>query len=151
MQVQRREARGRGGVADTLAAGRADKNLLPPDAAACFAGGNKGHFNWRIPYVLQAPSQRSAIPAAHMSPSCSYTCPTASPTPRQPVLIISISSSTDFTLLSRVSRSQKAPGLCPLPGAGASPWSAGHHQIAELLQMRATPPALDVHISYFYN
>ncbi|EPY80243.1 hypothetical protein CB1_000849038 [Camelus ferus] len=51
-----------------------------------------------------------------MSPSCAYTCPTASLTPGQPVFIISVFSSTDFTLLGRVSPSRKAPGLSPFRG-----------------------------------
>lgn len=66
-----------------------------------------------------------------MSPSCSYTCPAASLTSRQPVLLISISSSAGFTLLGRVSQAQRAPGPCALPGTGASPRSTPRLQIAK--------------------
>lgn len=115
--------------------GRAEKDPLPPNVAACFQGGNEGWFNWRIPYVVRAPSQRSAARRRRWELRChraALTPAAASRTPQQPVLIISISSSADRTLLRRVSQSQKAPGPCPLPGAGASPWSAWHRQIAEL-------------------
>lgn len=77
--------------------------------------------------------------------------PRHSLTPRQPVLIISILSLADFTLLRRVSPSRRAPGPRPLPGAGASPPSAPGPRVAELLRVQAPRPALGVHLSYFYN
>ncbi|CAM9648821.1 unnamed protein product [Rangifer tarandus platyrhynchus] len=46
----------------------------------------------------------AATPGDQMSPGCAHTCPTASPAAWRPVFIISIVSSADFTLLSRVSR-----------------------------------------------
>lgn len=55
-----------------------------------------------------------------MSLGCSYTCPATSLAPWQPLLVISIFSSADFTLLGRVSRSRETPGLRPFPGARAN-------------------------------
>lgn len=74
-----------------------------------------------------------ARPGDQMSRRCSSTCPAGSLTPWQPVLIISIFSSADFTLLRRVSQSWKTPGLRPFPGGRASCWVALHNQISEIL------------------
>lgn len=53
-----------------------------------------------------------------MSLGCAHTCPTASPAAWRPVFIISIISSADFTLLSRVSGARETPGPCPFPLPG---------------------------------
>ena len=87
-----------------------------------------------------------------MSPGCAHTCPTASPAAWRPVFIISIISSADFTLLSRVSQSpRKHQAHAPSPlGRRESPRAAWHAPIAGL-ETGATPRALSVHGSYFYN
>ena len=62
-----------------------------------------------------------------MSLGCAHTCPTASPAAWRPVFIISIISSADFTLLSRVSGARGNTRPVPLSPPQADGRAHGMH------------------------
>ena len=75
-----------------------------------------------------------------MSLGCAHTCPTASPAAWRPVFIISIISSADFTLLSRVSQSPgKHQAHAPFP-PGLHERAHGLHGTLRSLDSKLGPP-----------
>ena len=75
-----------------------------------------------------------------MSLGCAHTCPTASPAAWRPVFIISIISSADFTLLSRVSQSPgKHQAHAPFP-PGLHERAHGLHGMLRSLDSKPGPP-----------